>query len=71
MDYNEFDKLLGLAKLGKAEFAEINQLNKNSVFNWKQKGVPGWVQPWLEHYIKSKAFDAVLDTAEQLRKEIE
>ncbi len=71
MDNVEFDRLLNLAKLTKKNFAEINKLHKNSVTNWKQKEIPGWVQPWLENYIKGQAFDELIDTAVQLKKEIE
>lgn len=70
MTYNEFEKLLEAASIGKTEFASINKLNKHSVFNWKQKEVPGWVRPWLENYIKGKAFEHVLETAEKIKQEI-
>ena len=67
MQYNKFEQLLIHADLAKKEFAKINDIHENSVFNWKKRGVPGWVKPWLENYIKSKAFDHVLETAEKLK----
>jgi hypothetical protein len=68
MSNDEFDKLLKLAKLNRKEFAEINGLNSNTVSNWKTRGFPMWVKPWLENYIKAKIFDSMIDTAEQLKK---
>ena len=67
MENNEFDKLLKLAKINKKEFAEINGLNNNTVSNWKSRGFPDWVQPWLENYIKAKMFDEMIDTANKLK----
>ena len=37
--------------------------------HWKKKEVPDWVKPWLENYIKAQAFDAMIETAEQLKND--
>lgn len=67
MDNQEFERLLDVAALTKKEFADMNELHKNSVTNWKQRDVPGWVQLWLENYIKAKKFDEMIDTANKLK----
>jgi len=71
MNNNDLDRLLKLAGLTQKSFADINKLHKNSVSNWKQKGIPEWVQHWLENYIKARAFDEMLELGNKLNNEMD
>ncbi len=58
MTYDEFDTRLKSVNLSKKEFADITQMSYTSVTNWKQTdNIPGWVESWLQNYIKSAKFD--------------
>lgn len=57
-----FNKLLAEAELSKIEFAAIVHIPQGTVFNWgtsrgekERLGVPYWVKPFMELYIKTKA----------------
>jgi len=66
MDNDEFEHLIKFAGLSKKEFAEINKLHQNSVSNWRQKEIPGWVKPWLENYVKGQAFEKIKNTVQNV-----
>lgn len=62
MNFNEFEKLLEKANLKKSEFANLVEMNTNSVSNWSSSNkIPPWVQSWLENYIKAKSYNDVKD----------
>lgn len=62
MNYNEFEKLLEKANLKKSEFANLVEMNTNSVSNWSSSNkIPPWVKSWLENYIKAKSYNDVKD----------
>lgn len=55
MDNQTFEELLKDAGLTKKEFAQLVDMNSNSVTNWnKSDKVPQWVNSWLKLYIENK-----------------
>ena len=64
MDNQAFEALLKRASLSKKEFANLVDMNSNSVTNWnKSDKVPQWVGSWLNLYIdnqKCQALKAIL-----------
>ena len=71
MKNEEFENLLKLAELTHKEFAKMNDLHKGSVSNWKKKGVPGWVKPWLTYYIKSQSFDELIAKVNNIKTQLD
>lgn len=68
MDHLEFEKLLKEAGITKKRFAEMADLNYNSVVNWNQnkKGIPTWVRSWIENFIKAKLFENLAAKVKEL-----
>ena len=55
MNNELFEELLKNAKLSKKEFANLVEMNYNSVTNWnKSNKIPQWVHSWLDLYIENK-----------------
>ncbi|MDD2267625.1 hypothetical protein [Sulfuricurvum sp.] len=67
MDSNEFEMSLKAVGLSKKEFSELVGMNYNSVVNWNKGDVPSWVPSWVDNYAKSKAFDIMADTVDNIR----
>ena len=60
MNYEIFSAKLKELELRREEFAKIVGMNYNSVANWKSKGIPSWVAPFLHYYEKGKDLDKIL-----------
>ena len=55
MDNQTFENLLRQAGLSKKEFAQLVEMNYNSVTNWnKSDKIPQWVESWLKLYSENK-----------------
>ncbi len=55
MNNKAFEELLQVAGLSKKEFANLVDMNSNSVTNWnKSDKVPQWVGSWLNLYIENQ-----------------
>lgn len=55
MNNEAFEELLKSAGLSKKDFAELVEMNYNSVTNWnKSDKIPQWVNSWLKLYIENK-----------------
>ncbi len=63
MKKQDFDKVLKDIKLSRQDFADMTNLSYGAVSNWhdEKKPVPGWVESWLENYIKAKSYTDVKD----------
>jgi len=63
MTKKDFDKTLKDIELSRQKFADLTKLSYGAVSNWndENKPVPGWVQSWLENYIKSKSYEQIKD----------
>ena len=61
MKKSKFDKILKDINLTRQEFANLTNLTYGAVSNWhdEKKPIPGWVESWLENYIKAKDMDKV------------
>lgn len=71
MNFNEFEELLEKANLKKSEFANLVEMNTNSVSNWSSSNkIPPWVKSWLENYIKAKDMDKVVEAVKPHIKNI-
>ncbi|CAD7289562.1 hypothetical protein LMG7974_01639 [Campylobacter majalis] len=57
----EFENRLNELNLSKKEFALLVQMPYQTMMNWKQNNkTPHWVEPFLNHYEKSKTLDEIL-----------
>ena len=55
MTNESFEELLKKAKLSKKDFADLVEMNYNSVTNWnKSDKIPQWVGSWLKLYSENK-----------------
>ena len=55
MNNKLFEQLLIDAELSKKDFANLVEMNYNSVTNWnKSDKIPEWVASWLKLYIENK-----------------
>jgi len=67
MTKEEFSKRLKELNLNKKEFSFICKVSYSTVSNWgtiinnKPLAVPGWVEPFLHYYEKSKKLDYVVE----------
>lgn len=70
MTNEEFNIKLDQLGLTKKEFAALSGADHRSVYNWNNegRGVPYWVESWLNNYAKSKAFDVISDAVETVKK---
>lgn len=64
----DFDKSLRKIGLSRVEFAAMTNIAYSTVGNWHddKKPVPGWVESWLENYVKAKIADEVVKVVEFL-----
>ncbi len=64
MTKKEFDKTLKDINLTRQEFSDITDVAYSTISNWsdEKKPIPGWVESWLENYIKAKDLDTIVDT---------
>ena len=54
MNNKAFEELLNTAGLSKKDFANLVEMNYNSVTNWnKSDKIPQWVSSWLTLYIEN------------------
>ncbi len=60
MTYEEFSHTIKKLGLSREEFSKIVGMSYNSVANWKSKGIPAWVEPFLYYYEKGKSLDELL-----------
>ena len=58
MKKDEFDNILKKIGMTRQEFADKTNLSYGAVSNWhdEKKPVPGWVDSWLDNYIKAKSY---------------
>ncbi len=65
MTREEFIDKLKTLNLSKKDFSDITTVPYSTVNNWgtvknnKKLAVPCWVEPFLNHYIKSQKFDYI------------
>lgn len=62
MSYDDFIATLKALNLDKKEFANIVKMNPASVSNWKQYGIPNWVEPFLFYYRGYKEMELAIKT---------
>lgn len=69
MTNEELNTKLEQIGLTKKEFAELVGADHRAVYNWNNegRGVPYWVDSWLDNYAKSKAFDIIADRVDSVR----
>ena len=62
MELSQFKELLKRANLNKKQFAELLEMQYNTVNAWgSNNSIPIWVKSWLENYIKAKSYDDIKD----------
>ena len=54
MSNEELKELLKKAGLSKKAFSEILGTSNQALNNWATRGVPYWVESWLNLYIENK-----------------
>lgn len=60
MELSQFKELLKKANLNKKQFAELLEMQYNTVNAWgSNNSIPSWVKSWLENYIKAKTYDGI------------
>lgn len=60
MELSQFKELLKKANLNKKQFAELLEMQYNTVNAWgSNNSIPSWVKSWLENYIKAKTYDSI------------
>lgn len=60
MELAEFKELLKVAGLNKKQFAELLEMQYNTVNAWgSNNNIPSWVKSWIENYIKAKTYDSI------------
>lgn len=60
MELVEFKELLKEAGLSKKQFAEILDMQYNTVNAWgSNNNIPTWVKSWIENFIKAKTYDSI------------
>lgn len=60
MELSEFKELLKTAGLNKKQFAELLEMQYNTVNAWgSNNNIPSWVKSWIENYIKAKTYDSI------------
>ncbi|MGG7074340.1 hypothetical protein U5B43_08835 [Campylobacter sp. 9BO] len=65
----EFENRLNELNLSKKEFVELIGMPYQTLMNWKQKNeTPYWVEPFLKHFEKSRAFDELLSLTAKFHK---
>ncbi len=68
MKKEEFDNTLKNIGLSKQDFATLTTLAYSSIGNWhdEKKPIPGWVDSWLNNYIKAKSYEDVKEKVLQI-----
>ena len=62
MELLQFKELLKKADLNKKQFAELLEMQYNTVNAWgSNNNIPTWVKSWLENYIKAKSYENIKD----------
>ena len=62
MELSHFKELLKKADLNKKQFAELLEMQYNTVNAWgSNNSIPTWVKSWLENYIKAKTYNDIKD----------
>ena len=70
MELSQFKELLKKADLNKKQFAELLEMQYNTVNAWgSNNNIPTWVKSWLENYIKAKDMDKVISAIKPHIKE--
>jgi len=75
MTSEEFEAKLLQLNLKKSDFVELAKVKKGTVYNWGTSriikehkeiiAVPEWVEPFLNHYEKSRKYDEILRLLER------
>lgn len=70
MKKDEFDDTLKKIGMSRQEFADITNLSYGAVSNWhdEKKPVPGWVDSWLDNYIKAKSYIDIKNKVFEIEK---
>lgn len=70
MKKDEFDDTLKRIGMSRQEFADITNLSYGAVSNWhdEKKPVPGWVDSWLDNYIKAKSYIDIKNKVFEIEK---
>lgn len=70
MKKDEFDDTLKRIGMSRQEFADITNLSYGAVSNWhdEKKPVPGWVDSWLDNYIKAKSYVDIKNKVFEIEK---
>jgi len=70
MELSKFKELLKKAGLNKKKFAELLDMQYNTVNAWgSNNSIPGWVESWLENYIKAKDLESIIETVKPYIKD--
>jgi hypothetical protein len=66
----EFDELLKKLGISRQEFATMTDLAYSTISNWSddKKPIPGWVDSWLENYIKAKSYEDIKKKVIEIEK---
>jgi DNA-binding transcriptional regulator YiaG len=69
MELSQFKELLKRANLNKKQFAELLEMQYNTVNAWgSNNSIPTWVKSWLENYIKAKTYDDIKEKVFEIEK---
>ena len=69
MELLQFKELLKKAGLNKKQFAELLEMQYNTVNAWgSNNSIPTWVKTWLENYIKAKSYEDIKNKILEIEK---
>lgn len=77
MTKNQFKERLKRLNITIREFSNISNTSYSTINNWGFKQdekiipLPGWVEPFLEHYEKSRKYDYLKDEIFDIIKDLE
>lgn len=67
---DDFDETLKKLGITRQAFANMTDLAYSTISNWSddKKPIPGWVDSWLENYIKAKSYEDVKNKIFEIEK---
>lgn len=70
MKKDEFDDILKKIGMSRQEFSNITKVAYSTIGNWhdENKPIPGWVDSWLENYIKVSAYERLKEIVFEIEK---
>lgn len=70
MKKDEFDDTLKKIGITRQEFSNITKVAYSTIGNWhdETKPIPGWVDSWLDNYIKAKSYIDIKNKVFEIEK---